>query len=334
MNNEEKKKTVIKNCIKWLLLLLLAGFAYIKNREFMHRAITEVGHTPLYVLLLAFLCGNLYFLFEGIVISRMTVTSEIRVNVPQGISCAYMCEFYRLATLGNGSGIAQVYYYYSKGLTVSRSLGICVSQYTFQKITISLMGIVSFFALVAAGDEKLLSYVGFMAAGAGVIFLICLFLFLIMVSRRVAELAKQVLTAIGARWKRFEKKTEDAKRAIDSLQDQARLVWGNKGLLITVILLDLLKQLSWYLIPGICFTAGYDVNLLYCTALMAVCNMLAGVMVAPSGIGTLDFTCALLFATLIPSGEVIAAAILIYRLFTWFLPFLCGLPIALLYRKK
>ena len=334
METENRKKDIIKSLIKWVLLLLLTAFAYFKNREFMHRAFAEVGHTPLYVLLLAFLCGNLYFLFEGIVISRMTITSEVRVKVPQGIACGYMCEFYRLATLGNGSGIAQVYYYYTKGIPVSKGLGICISQYTFQKLTIGFMGIAGFFVLILTGNEKLLEYKGFMAAGAGVILAVCVFLFLIMVSKRISDLVMRAGRAVGRKIKPLEKKLDSAQKAIDSLQGQARIVWKNKSLLISVLLLDLFKQAAWYLIPGIVFFESHGANPLYCMALMAVCNMLAGVMVAPSGIGTLDYTCGLLFATLSPSGETVVAAILIYRLFTWFLPFLFGLPVALLYRKR
>ena len=333
MEKSTGKQTVLKNIIKWLILLLLAAFGYCYNREFIHDALSEVGHTPFFVLLLAFLLGNLYFLFEGVIISRMTVTGRIRVNVPRGIACGYMCEFYRLSTLGNGGGIAQVYYYYSYGIPVSEALGICISQYTFQKITIGLMGIVSFVFLVISGNRGIMKYAGYMAVGALMIAVVCAVLFLVMVSRRISEALLHLLDRMTKHWPRANKKLEELRTACDRLQTQARLVWSNKPLFFSVILLDLAKQISWYLIPGVYLSFTRGVSLLPCVGIMAVCNMLAGVMVAPSGIGTLDFVFGITFAKLVPNGEVVAAMLIIYRLFTWFLPFLFGLPVALCHKK-
>ena len=58
------------------------------------------------------------------------------------------------------------------------------------------------------------------------------------------------------------------------------------------------------------------------------------VMLAPSGVGTLDFVFALFFACVIPDGDAVAAALVIYRLFTWIVPFVIGLVPALAVRKR
>ncbi len=336
MEPENRKRDIIKSLIKWLVLLGLVAFAYVKNREFVHEAFTEVGHTPLYVLLLCFLLGNLYFLFEGYIISRMTEGSGVRVSLPQGIACGYMCEFYRLATLGNGSGIAQVYFYYTKGMSVPSALGVCISQYTFQKITIGIMGIAGFFVLLSIGNTELLQYAGSMALGAGMIAAICIFLFLIMVSKQISDAVMRIGRKLAGKKAWAHARLDKAQNAIDRLQNNARIVWGNKKLLITVILMDLAKQLSWYIIPGVVFMLSYGEksSLFVFVCLMAVCNMLAGVMVAPSGIGTLDFVFFTFFGAIVPQAQAVAAVIILYRLFTWFLPFVFGFPVALLYRKK
>ena len=112
-------------------------------------------------------------------------------------------------------------------------------------------------------------------------------------------------------------------------------MWHDKKLFITVVVLNVLKFACWYLIPGVIFSKNFGLNPFMCMALMAVCNMLGCVMVAPSGIGTLDFVFALLFATVVSSAKAIAAAIVIYRFFTWVVPFVIGLiPAAFLNNKK
>lgn len=328
------KKKVWSNILKWVLILSLLAFACIKNKEFMKKAVVEVADTPLWKLVVCFLLANIYFVAEGIIISRMTSTGEIRLRVGQGISCAYMCAFYRLATLGSGNGIAQLYYYNTKGIHVAEATGMALSQYTFQKITIGVMGVVSFLILIIFGDKSLLRYSGYMLAGVVVISLICLFLFIITVSKKISDWLMMLARAIIKEKSKLYKKLDQAQSSIDSLQSQGRLIWHDKMLFVHVVLFNILKFACWYAIPGVLFRGEFQVNLFMCLALMAVCNMLGCVMVAPSGVGTLDFVFAIFFGSIIPEAGSVAAAMAIYRFFTWIVPFLIGLIPAVCLRRE
>ena len=103
---------------------------------------------------------------------------------------------------------------------------------------------------------------------------------------------------------------------------------------LTVVGLDFFKFACWYAIPGIFSVGSYSVTVATCLGLTAVCNMVGCVMLAPSGVGTLDFVFALFFACVIPDGDAVAAALVIYRLFTWIVPFVIGLIPALAIRKR
>jgi hypothetical protein len=240
-----------------------------------------------------------------------------------------MCAFYRLATLGSGNGIAQVYYYSVKGIDVSRATGLSITQYTFQKITVGVFGIVSFIILFLTGDRDILQYSGYMLAGAVVITIICLALFLIAVSKKISDFVMKLGYKLFKPGTKIYSKLTDAQNAIDNLQSQSRVIWKNKALFLQVAILNILKLSCWYAIPGVFFHYDYNVNILFCLALMAVVNMLGCVMLAPSGVGTLDFVFAIFFGAIIPDDNVVAAAIVIYRFFTWVIPFLIGLIPAL-----
>lgn len=82
---------------------------------------------------------------------------------------------FRIATLGSGTGVAQLYYYNLHGIRVSTATGMSLAQYTFQKITIGLFGVVSFLLLILSGHSGIRKYAWYMFAGAVVISLICLF---------------------------------------------------------------------------------------------------------------------------------------------------------------
>ena len=125
-----------------------------------------------------------------------------------------------------------------------------------------------------------------------------------------------------------------AQEAINRLQSQSRLIWKDKTLFLQVVFLNVFKFACWYIIPGILFIGRYNINLIFALTLMAVCNMLGCVMLAPSGVGTLDYVFSLLFGTVIPDGEVIAATIVLYRFFTWIVPFLIGIIPAAFLKKE
>lgn len=331
---EKKENKILSNVIKWVLILGLLIFAYFKNREFMNEAFEEVMRTPGYIVGICLGLANLYFVAEGLIISRMTGTGNIRLTLGQGIYCTYMCAFYRVATLGSGNGIAQVYYYNTKGIDASRGTGMAIVQYTFQKITIGVFGIVSFVGLVLLGDKDLLKYSGYMLAGVIVISLVCLALFLLAVSKFISDLVMKIGYKLVKKGGKLYAKLGDAQKSIDALQDQGRIVWNNKKLFLQVVALDIVKFACWYAIPGVIFYREYRVNLLMCLALMAVVNMLGCVMLAPSGVGTLDFVFATFYSAIIPDAEAVAAALVIYRFFTWIVPFLIGLIPALFLKKK
>ncbi|MBQ9608807.1 MAG: flippase-like domain-containing protein [Lachnospiraceae bacterium] len=320
----EQKKT-LGSIIKWIIILALLAFGFISNREFMHDAFLEIKNTPNVKLILIFIVANLYFMAEGTIIHLMTGENEKALTIFQGISCSYMCAFYRLATLGSGNGIAQVYYYKTKGIDVSKGTGMSIVQYTFQKITIGIMGILSFLILIAFGNSNLLKYSWFMIAGVLVISIICIVLFLLTVSKKISVFVIALIRTIIKKESRLTPKIDKLDHAVNSLQTEGRIIWHDKKVFLIVVLLDILKFCCWYIIPGILFVDTFDLNPLMCMALMAVCNMLGCVMVAPSGIGTLDFVFALFFGTIVKNGKAIAAAIIIYRFFTWAVPFMIGL---------
>lgn len=332
--NTDTKKHIWSSILKWIIIFGLLVFVYVKNQTLVQDAFREIQVTPAWKLVVCLLLANLYFVAEGLIISVMTKTCDNRLSIGRGIICAYMCTFYRIATLGSANGIAQLYYYNLHGIRVSTATGMAISQYTFQKITIGVMGTVSFVMLLLGGHAGIREYAWYMLAGAVVISLVCLFLFILTVSKRFSDFVMMLGRKIIKEKSRLYKQLDKAQTSIDYLQEQGRLVWKDKGLFLTVVLLNLFKFSCWYAIPGIFFAGDYAASVLTCLGLMAICNMLGCVMLAPSGVGTLDFVFAIFFSSIIPDGEAVTAALVVYRLFTWMIPFLIGIVPALVVKRK
>ena len=87
------------------------------------------------------------FLAEGGVIAALARSYTDAVSFGSGVACALYCSFFRLITFGSGSGIAEVYYLNRKGMKGAEATGMSLVQYLIQKITLCLMGALSFFLL-------------------------------------------------------------------------------------------------------------------------------------------------------------------------------------------
>lgn len=334
MSYRLEKKKVISSIVKWILILGLLVFACIKYKSFFREAINEISDISAESIAICAVLANIYFLAEGIIISRMTSKEEHTLSLLQGISCAYMCAFYRVSTLGSGTAVAQLYYYNTKKISVSRASGMSMAQYTFMKITVGVMGICSFIILIISGDKDIKKYWDYMLAGSIVIALVCLFLFIITVSEKISDLLIKLSYKLVKEKSRLYPKLADGERAVKNLQECGRMLWHDKLLFLQVIFLNMFKFTCWYCIPGTILRERFDVGMLTCLLLMAVCNMIGCVMIAPSGVGTLEFVVTIFFGTIIPEGDVIVATLVIYRFFTWIVPFVIGIIPALFLRKK
>ncbi|MGN0367341.1 MAG: YbhN family protein [Wujia sp.] len=328
------KKSAQSSMVKWLVVLGLFAFVCIKNKTLMQEAVAQFTSMELWKLLLCIGLGNLYFVIEGIVISVMTKSCEKHLHVGQGIFCAYLCMFYRIATLGSGSGIAQVLYYNLRGIRASIGTGMSLVQYSFHKISIAGLGVTAFIGLWLWGDGDIQEYAIFMLAGAVVIGAICIFLIVVTVSQKFSDFVFGIGEKLIKKTSKLYPKLEQGRTSVGYLQEQGRIIWKDKKLFLTVIILDLIKLSCWYMIPGVYFAGDFSAPFVVCLALMAICNMVGCVMLAPSGIGTLDFVVTLFFTSVVADQSAIAAALVTYRIATWLVPFLIGVIPALFVKKS
>ncbi|MDE6025865.1 MAG: YbhN family protein [Lachnospiraceae bacterium] len=333
MSYKMDKKKVISSLIKWILILGLMTFACIKYKSFFIKAVNEIYNVPVGKIAICALLANIYFVAEGSIISLMTSKDEHKLTLFQGVSCAYMCAFYRVTTLGSGTGVSQLYYYNTKKIDVSSGTGMSMAQYTFMKITVGVIGVVSFILLLLSGNRLLTKYWTYMLAGSIVISLICLFLFIITVSKTISGWLIKLGYKLVRQDSKLYPRLVQGESAVKNLQNCGRMLWQDKRLFFKVVFLNIFKFMCWYSIPGIILREQYDIGVFTCLALMAVCNMVGCVMLAPSGVGTLEFVVTIFFGTIIPEGHVIAATLVLYRFFTWIVPFIIGIVPALFLKK-
>lgn len=311
------------------MILILLVIVYFWKKEQLEEAFQEILEIPAWVNLLMLLAALVYFVWEGRVISDMTMADQGKaLSWFRGICCSFYCEFYRLITVGSATAVAQIFYYHTYGVTVPRATGLCLVQYTIQKAAICVLGTVSFLILVLIGQPGMLHYTGFVLAGIGITAVVVAVLMVIALSEKNAEL---VIRLTGRVLKKYPEKQEHLAGQIRDFHREGRMIYQNRKQLGQVILLDFLKLAGWYFIPAILFTYTDGGNPLEYAMIMAVVNMLSGVMIAPAGVGTLEYVFGLFYKPLV--GNTSVSGVILYRFYIWFIPFFIG-AVAAAGRKK
>ena len=317
------RKNRVKIIVKWIIILAILIGVYFWQQDLVHDAFKEIMNRPISLDILSLAAALVYFLFEGGIIRRMTLYASARVPFWRSVKITLMCAFYRLITLGTGNGIMEVYYLNREGIPVSEGTGMSLVQYTFQKITVGLCGIAGFIILLCTGQKGILEYKKYLIMGVVVITLIVTALILITTAKWVARLAERIVNRVMRDGTRFAGKRESLIENIRMFNNEGRSIWSHPRLAASIIGLNVLKLGCWYAIPGILFFFGDMENMLISLCLMAVVFMISGVMVSPSSIGTLEFVFILLYTSVV-AEEVAAAGVILYRFFTWIVPFLIG----------
>jgi uncharacterized protein (TIRG00374 family) len=132
---------------------------------------------------------------------------------------------------------------------------------------------------------------------------------------------------------KLQKKTEGLIENILLLQDESTILLSDKKKILWIFLLNAGKQICYYLIPAIFLYHRAEIQVLTVIPMMAVCNMLAGVLPAPSGIGSLEYVFLQLFKTM-TKASIAASVILLYRFVTWMMPFAIGGVFVAFYKKR
>lgn len=316
------KNTWLKIAIVVLILVILVVFFQDSFLEGFQEIAKIPGKTV--ILLLCLSMG--YFLAEGGVITVMAKSCTGIVSFQSGFACALYCSFFRLVTFGSGSGVAEVYYLNKKGMKAAEATGMSLVQYLIQKITICVMGAVSFFVCFRYVEQYIGEYQGYialavlitMAIGAGILLI------------TVFERGKNVLFFYlkkAAKRENWNQKVKKVEEQADILQDGAKKLYHKKHCLFLAFFLNLAKYFFWFLTPYVLYGDEERLTLLVSLVLMALATMVAGVIPTPSGYGSLDAMIILLFHPLLGDAKIVSLVIL-YRVVVSLFPFLIGMVVA------
>ncbi len=335
--NPEKKEISRYAVRAALIVLLLTALLFYKDtvRE-IWEGVRQVKAGELAAALLLSFTG---YLLEGLTIFCMMGTSVKGAKVREGVFIAFACEFYRLITLGNGSGVAEIHYLHKTrfardGIETGSATVLTMIQYMIKRIAVMAFGLIGFLFLCRAkgAGELCREYSLFVAAGCLITAAIIVFFLLLSLSGRAALMACGAMDWLSLRFPSRQCNFQQWREQILLLNQSGKMVLGQKKRMAGVMLIQMGKLLMFYAIPAYLLYKKTDLGISGCVFLMALSYMLSGVIPAPSGAGSLEFVF-LLFFTHFMDVAAAAPAILLFRFATWICPAIVGGILIIFYSR-
>ena len=246
----------------------------------------------------------------------------------------FLGVFGNITTLGAGTLPMQSFYLYRRGLDAGSGLGIMASEYVLHKISVLIYATV---ALLLGGDWLEQSASGlarYLLIGYVIGALIVIALTLLYTWDKVLKLVLMLLGKLPHTPK-WDERREKWANSLTELNREAKKVLLVPSIRVKGIAVSLVKLFVLYSIP---YAA---LRLVGCTALnFAQAQLLASLMLLitsalpnVAGVGPMEFAFLLLFAPWADTA-IASSALVLYRVATYFFPFLLSVIVFLREEKK
>jgi uncharacterized protein (TIRG00374 family) len=325
----EMDKDKIKVAAKWIFAVFVICAILYTFRGSAVPVWQQLCRTPWYVILTVCALSSGYELIEAFITYLLATMYDPEYRYSWALGNAYYCAFYRLATLGSGTGIAATYNLYRRGVGMAESLGLYSLQYAIHKITIAILSCLLFAAQFGFmyshygkfGWQLITGYVITVLITAGLILFCCAGWF----HRLLYKLMDHINRKNDGAW---NDKAINLRTECSSMEKATKELFRDRRRVITLVLVTMVKLCLWYSIPYVIIKwsgAGpaSGMTLIQVLAVTTLSVMLAAVIPTPAGIGSTEFVFMMLFGEVAGSAMAGSTA-LIYRFATFIFPFIIG----------
>lgn len=330
---KNKKKHFITAILATLFLVLVL---YLIFHDSLDEIKTQLFQADKRALLILVIFGNLYILLDGWVLHYMIVKNHERCTLWQAVRLAYMVVFFNVTTFAAGTKPAQIYDLYQESqIKPGKSFGILTMEYVSHKLTIVLYAAVMlcFFHTVLfqiPGLEK-----NYLLAGFGISFAVLTFLTMFCINQKFAPW----LLACSEHIKKesIKEKIRAGLAQMEEFSKVGRVVIKDKKEWIGLIFRNAVKMTCLYILPAIAIFAVtgkmLPLSLLEYLAFSSIMQLLIGVIPSSGGMGSTELLFLMLFGSM-TGKSVCGAAMILYRIATYYLPFLISIPLLFLGKRS
>lgn len=286
--------------------------------------------------------GLLLLLSLDLVYQLLDATTRriiIRTHMPafgmrQAVGITFLGIFGSVSTFSAGIVPMQSYYLYQYGIPAGCSVGMLTLIYIFHKATVFLYAAVMRLIYGTWLKETMPELIQYINLGFVVCALIILVLVLFCTWETLQKFGVWVIRKLPETDKWREKKKTWQKN-LESLYEESRNLLKNRSCCLKLILTDILKLSCLYMIPFWCIRVLElpEIGFLATRALSSIMVLIVGILPNVAGMGPAELSFVLLFSACIGRAQATAALIL-YRIVTYFFPFLISIVVFFCIEKK
>ena len=293
-----KNKKLLAKLIFVAILLLIIWYTFKDSAE---DIVEQLGKTSLTVLVAIMAATVIYHLFEAWITYSLARRYNPKFKYREAVYCAFYCSFYRLSTLGSGSGVAAIVYLGKKGVGYSEATGLYMIQYMVHKVSVALFSGLLFvlnWKVMSCNYREYGVYLGL----------------------------AYLLTAIVRHFNKGGRLTPaltKLEQSCDIMEKSTSKLLKDVPSLISMVLKNMAKLCFWYCVPFLILFGSNEISLLDSLSITSLSVMTAAVIPTPAGIGAVELIMTNLFAVLVGVHKAGAITVL-YRVATFIFPFVVG----------
>lgn len=329
--DKRKYGKIVLNLVTIIILLTILYFVFRKD----YQAILDcISNISVFSLLLLLGMGVGYQLLDAAVCFTLVHPRLPSFQFNQAVEVIYLGVFGNIATSTAGTIPLQSYYLYQQGMQVGSGMGIMILQYIFHKATVFLYA----GAMVLLQGQWLKSavpeFAKYIYPGLTICALIIIFLILLCTWTPVQQFLLWIIGKLPDTGKWNRRKAVWGSN-LEILYAESKEMLRNCTCCRKAMILNFLKLFWLFMIPFLSMRALNISSMTFgkTQTLSAIMLLLIGVLPNVSGAGPAEFAFLLLFTPLI--GRISAfSALILYRVATYFFPFLLSIGVFLKVRKN
>lgn len=305
--------------------MLVASYYYKDSVKEVIEGIKELEHGQV---IISCLIAVIFFILEGYIISNMSKHINPDFKWKTGFKIAYLCEFFRVLTLGSGSGVVAIYYLQKNKVSPAKGTGLTVMQFGIKKVAIFVIGIIGYIYMILDSDTNVIirDYDIYVLFGAIFTFLVAMVMMGLAFSTRLNSLVNLLIDKLMVRFSKKADMFEKWKNEANQLNETGQYLINRPSILSKNLLADCMKLIAIYCIPSYILIGNCNATFVECVMLICVINMVDIIIPVPSGIGSFEFLFVMFMESFASSTDAITA-VLVYRFATWIVPFFVGMII-------
>ncbi|MDO5519311.1 MAG: lysylphosphatidylglycerol synthase transmembrane domain-containing protein [bacterium] len=315
----KSKKPYIQYAIFFTVCLIF----YIVFRNSLSEIWKQVCSTNIIVLLAISAAAILYYFFEGHITYLLAREHRDDYTYLKGLKNSFFASFYRVATLGSAGGMSAIYNLYLDHIPVSDGIGLYFVGYVIHKIAILLYGIAILVIRPQWVHRYFFEYAWYFVYAYVLGIAVLVGLILLCVCPYAYRLASFLLTKLQRKIPKRAEQLQTLDQKLVALQTETRSLLKNKLLILRLLLNDICKLTTYYIIPYLIFMQSGSLHAADSISLVAIIYILAAAVPTPSGVGSIEAVYVLLSVKFMSSIEA-ASSMLLFRFATMIVPCVIG----------